>query len=320
MIYHISEDINPLYESLRQGRLAILAGSGISREHPSCIPTWKGMIKEFSKMFRELTISKEKKTELLKIADQVDASLKEGDMELIRLASILKKQIQRLGLNNITTAKIGYSNWVTKMFLAKEENEYHKAIIKTNYKHVLTTNYDILLELAASRLGYEGFEGNSFSFRDEVNIMKAIQNNLSSIIHIHGIVKGSGDIDELIFTKEDYNNIVYNKYPGLSFALRMIFTTCPVLFVGYGASDPHLEEVFEELNTMYPKNEEELVNDKEHCIKYPVFPYSYLLCRKDQEMLQNYKSDYRINLITYDNHNQVKEFLIKLSKINPRVI
>jgi hypothetical protein len=194
------------------------------------------------------------------------------------------------------------------MFNQKTPNILHSLIVKTSYPFILTSNYDTLFEDAAYTEGFNDLASSIYTYKDQLEIMSAIYNNKQCIIHIHGTAT-TLNIDELIFTKEDYNKIILKKYEGFSFALRILFTRYSTLFLGYGASDPHLEEVLEELAEFFP------LEDKTFTL-----PESYLVTMRDKadSIMEAYKNRVRTNLIVIDDFSQYQDLLSHLQNKNPR--
>jgi hypothetical protein len=77
-------------------------------------------------------------------------------------------------------------------------------------------------------------------------VAKCIYEEEDFIFNIHGNAK-EVEYDKIVFTKKDYINIM-KQAPNIRMILETIFIKYPILFVGYGMSDPHLEDLIEELN------------------------------------------------------------------------
>ena len=311
MALELNDAITKLGKLLQADQLIIFVGSGISR--PSNIPTWDGFLDEFLDMAKHLTIEDEThKTELEQIIEDAKRQ-KVGDIfkDPIRVATVVKEKINECSLSDNALAQQEYNNWLSKTVGNKKPNELHRLIIGTDYPYILTTNYDLLLEKAASEIGaLQLATSASYTFKDGLKIMSAIHRNKPCIIHIHGSATGKNDLEEIILTKEDYNQIIRKKHEGFSFALRMLFTRYSTLFVGYGGSDPHLEDISEELAEYYPINQEE---------RHPL-PHSFLVTRRDKydTVFERWKNRVRTDLIIIDNYHQYQYLLDELRKMKPR--
>lgn len=312
MKYELNDAIPILKQLLQDNKLNIFVGSGISIK--SGIPTWDDFIVKFLEMASDINFyNKKDAKDIKKIIEDANERLINVDKSFnaIEVATVLKNRLKKcveLRINSSPAFRT-YNSWITLMFNNKKANENHKNIVSTDYPFVLTTNYDCLLQDAAYYLKYIEFSSNMLTYEDQIKILEAINQNISSMIHIHGVYS-SLKIDKLIFTKEDYNKIILKKYEGFSFALRMLFSRYSTLFVGYGASDPHLEEVLEELAEYFP------VNDNSFAL-----PESFLVTLRDKAdtILEEYKERVGTNLIIIDNFDQYDELLFELQKSKPRI-
>lgn len=303
-------DAYPILEKLMsEDRLTIFAGSGISKL--SGLPDWNGLIHEFIDMIEKIKINEMKdKGDLEVIIKDAKNRFANNRFNAIEIATVLKNRLKKCEelYNENTLAYRDYRNWISKMFSQKTPNLLHKLIVKTNYPFILTSNYDTLFEDIAYDESFFDIASNIYTFKDQLEIMSAIYNGRKCIIHVHGTAT-TLSIDELIFTKEDYNKIILKKYEGFSFALRILFTRYSTLFVGYGASDPHLEEVLEELADFFP------LEDKTFTL-----PESYLVTLRDKadSIMEAYKNRVRTNLILIDDFSQYENLLLHLQNKNPR--
>lgn len=307
MKYSLDEAKNILSDIIQRGKLIILAGSGISVN--SGLPNWDGLLDSFLLMAKSLSLPKgSHKTELDEIINDAEKRKRMNRSDPLKTATVLKNKIKECKLEDFPLAYSEYNSWIGKEF-DKDPNEYHNIIVQTNYPFILTTNYDLLLEKAAYKFGFTELSNSSYTFRDELKIMSSIENSKSSIIHVHGSITYLL-IDELIFTKEDYNKLIQKRYPGFSFALRMLFTRYSTLYVGYGSNDPHLEEVIEEISEYFPQDQDN---------RYKL-PESYLITlkKKSDSILEKWKDRVRTNIITIDDYPQCEELLLHLKKISPK--
>ena len=253
--------------------------------------------------FKELkTIIKDAKNRL----EKNNASNESTD--IIQIATVLKNKLSDYQIVHDRYSQSKYRRWLAKTFLDKEPNEKHKLIVSTKYPFILTSNYDMLLEDAANSLGLYGTY-ESYTFKDQLQIMSAIHQSKNCIIHVHGSAD-SLSLDELIFTKEDYNKMILKRYEGFSFALRMLFTRYSTLFVGYGISDPHLEEVFEEISEYFPIDAHK---------KYPL-PESFIVSKRNRadSILDRFKGRVRTNLIIIDDFSDYITLLKELRDYKPK--
>lgn len=118
----IISHIKQIQEASRQNRLVIFVGTGVSAS--AGVPTWKDLVEEMRKEMPENVIKEE--TDFLKIAQLYKEQ--RGEKEYLeRIQEIL----------NIKT--------VAPTFI-------HDKLIKLNPCHIITTNYDNLLEQAVLQI------------------------------------------------------------------------------------------------------------------------------------------------------------------------
>lgn len=96
---------------------------------------------------------------------------------------------------------------------------------------------------------------------------------------------------------------------GFRLIINSIFLTSSVLFVGYGGSDPHFEDIISDLNMTLNWGSE-----------LTGLPRCYILLKKDKvtpirEFLNNKQ---RIDIITFEDYPQMMCFMEELSKCCPR--
>jgi hypothetical protein len=308
---HELNDALPILEKLLiDNKLNVFVGSGISLD--SGIPNWNGLICEFLDMAKKIRfVNSKDKNDIDEIFTNATKRKRDNRFYPIEIATVLKNRLKKCIELTIphSQAYKDYHNWLGATFASKTSNSKHDAIVATDYPFILTSNYDSLLQASAYDLGYVNFSGRTFSYKNQSEILNAINNNESSMIHVHGIVNNL-EIDELIFTKEDYNKIILKKYEGFSFALRMLFTRYSTLFVGYGASDPHLEEVLEELSEYFPLTDDSFT-----------LPVSFLVTKRDKAdiILERYKERVGTQLILIDDFKQYETLLEYLKNVKQRV-
>ena len=309
MIYTIEEALPKLEQLMEDNSLSIFAGSGVSID--SGLPTWDGLIDNFIELLESLPIEKnlEAKQELdRRIADSKKRK-KDNRFDPILIATSLKNAALDLDISEESSplAFAEYNSWVSSQFVNKKPNEFHNLIIQTDFQFILTTNYDLLFEKAAWNNDIRD-KWSYYSYKKPLEVMSSIHSRKKSVIHVHGTAS-SLSLDELIFTKEDYNKMILKKYDAFSFALRILFTRFSTLFIGYGASDPHLDEIFEELSEYFPltKNDDFKL------------PQSYIIMREDKidSLFEANCKRLRIDVIKIKNYEENKIILTHLKNKFP---
>ena len=197
----IISHIKQIQEASRQNRLVVFVGSGVSAS--AGVPLWNELINEMKK---ELPIDIIKdETDFLKIAQLYKDQ--RGEKEYLeRVKDIL--QIDKVAPTPI-----------------------HDVLIKLNPCHIITTNYDNLLEQAA----LHNNENYHVVRRDE------------DIPYNHGermIIKMHGDFDsrKIVLTENDYYDYQLN-YPLIRAFILSLFASKLILFVGFSFNDTNIKNI-----------------------------------------------------------------------------
>jgi hypothetical protein len=116
----------------------------------------------------------------------------------------------------------------------------HRAIVRTPYAAIVTTNFDTLLEDAYARWSDEGVPkaptGAQLGRHGTLLLDRAF-----FILKAHGTIH---DEESLVFTSEDYRRITHAN-PAFQSMMAAILLTHAVLFVGYSLSDPNFRLLLE---------------------------------------------------------------------------
>ena len=142
MQYTMADALPIIKQTLSEGRLSIFAGSGISVE--SGLPAWDGFIDKYIEICEELNKSLEPCYQFTDIIADAKAS---KDKNLISTITALKGKVKEVKTHGVNTDFC--DDELNALFYGADPCEYHKTIVATNYKHIITTNYDALLEKAA---------------------------------------------------------------------------------------------------------------------------------------------------------------------------
>ena len=289
-----------LKELLTEGKLSVFAGSGISVD--SGLPKWDDFIEKYIDICEEINNSLEP---VQQFGDIITDARMSKDKNLIATVTALKDKIKECKDHGINTDFC--DDELNSLFYAAQPNEYHEHIVSTNYRHIITTNYDSLLEKAARRTGYNSLLTRSYSYSEQQNISIAIYSGKTAIIHAHGKI-GDIKLDRFVLTKDDYLTIMKHN-PGFRLIINSIFLTTSVLFVGYGGSDPHFEDIISDLNMTL--NWSDAGADLPRC---------YIMLRKDKitpiRELLNGKQ--RVDIVAFDDYEQMKDFLKEIKMSCPR--
>lgn len=187
------------------GKLSVFVGAGISRL--SGFPSWSGLVQDMADEIGYL-YKKDKNEyanfspeELLKIPQMY--YLNKGE-------DIYRKKVEN-----------GFENKCTP-------NEIHDLILSLHPNHMLTTNYDTLLEETAIKFG------RNFSVLNSNKVVAKAETS-NYIIKVHGDFSA-----DFVLKEQDYLDYE-NKYLLIDNLVKTIFATNLVIFVGYGLNDYNIK-------------------------------------------------------------------------------
>jgi len=285
---------------LSQRKLSLFAGSGISVD--SKLPSWDGFIDKYIEICEDLNETLEPH---LQFSDIIADAKAHKHKDLISTITALKDKVKECKDHGINTDFC--DDELNALFYAAVPNEYHEYIVATDYNHIITTNYDSLLEKAAKNLGYKSLLTRSYSYTEQQNLSIAVYSDQTAIIHAHGKITDI-KLDQFVLTKDDYLAIMKHN-PGFRLIINSIFLTNSVLFAGYGGSDPHFEDIISDLNMTLNWNNGS--SDLPRC---------YIMLRKDKvtPIREFLNGKNRVDIITFDDYGQMKVFLKDLSSAHPR--
>lgn len=301
MLYTMDSALPILKQIMAENRLSIFAGSGISVD--SGLPAWDGFIDKYIDICEQLNESLEPEMQFSEII--TDAKKKKED-DLISTVTALKDKVRECKDQGVNTDFV--DDKLNYMFYSARPNEYHDLIVSTNYKYIITTNYDSLLEAAASEQGYKSLTTRSYSYTEGKNLSRTVYSGKTAIIHAHGKISDL-KLDQFVLTKDDYLGIM--KHNGaFRLIINSIFLTTSVLFVGYGGSDPHFEDIISDLNMTLKWNGGE--SDLPRC---------FIMLKEDKiTPIRKFLNDkQRVDVISFDDYPQMKEFLKVLATEFPRI-
>jgi SIR2-like domain len=305
----LTEGIEILKRELSRERLIVFVGSGMSMSEPSKLPDWDSFIKSFIRHCKRIfdllpPNAKESYIDLIK-----DAEIRSSERP-IQVASVLNDTLKELDKNKTLNINIedSYKNWFIETFAGKPYNPNHKLITSINFPYILTSNYDMLLEKALEDFPeFESLSLKSYTFSEAEKIAASLFTKEFAIIHMHGKFQNIA-LDEIVFTSEDYSKMLRRSYPGFTMSIMNLFSNYSTLFIGYGGSDPHLEDVLEEqaFNLHYANNSG--------------LPQNYMIALRSKvgEIYSKHKHKRRTRIIAIDSYNDYEVLLKSLQKDYPR--
>lgn len=201
----VFDELRELYNEKEQNNLVVFIGAGISENYAEIkndksFPSWKKLIDE------------------IKIGNN-------STDDFLKSAQIYEDNYSKEAL-------------VTKVkeLFPKEYNchDIHKLIYEIEPAHIITTNYDDLLEKAMRIKNLD----NKFHIVDtdaQIPLSKSKHNLL---------VKAHGDLHRtnIVLSEQDYNNYEKN-FPLILSFIRYVFSKYKVLFLGFSLSDPNFNKI-----------------------------------------------------------------------------
>lgn len=203
-------DIKNIRTAIETKKLVVFAGAGISVD--AGIPAWNVLIEEMKSEI-ELPANEQ---DYLKIA-QMYFNDRQQKEYIEKVRAVLKHK------------KI-------------KHNEIHDEIFQLNPEHVLTTNYDDLLEQVLKK--------NSLPFS-----IISKDNQFPYALNTNLLVKIHGDLDNVDFVLKEDDYIDYSiNHPLIEGFIKSVFASKVVLFVGYGFSDINLKMIIQNVKNILGKD------------------------------------------------------------------
>ncbi|WP_429043252.1 SIR2 family protein [Aeromonas hydrophila] len=195
-----NQTIKELHHAMNEKRLCVFVGAGVSKSSETDgikLPSWEDLIKSFQE---ELELPNEQ--DYLKLA-----------------------QLYHLQFGDF----LYYKKLKSFFNIEASPSFVHQLILKLNPQHIITTNWDCLLEKSISQ--------NLDLFDVVVSDEDLAKSSLP-----RKLVKMHGDFEHhnIVFKEDDYLNYE-NNYPLISNYVKGILSTNTVLFLGYSYNDIDLK-------------------------------------------------------------------------------
>ncbi|MDM5431106.1 SIR2 family protein [Bacillus mycoides] len=250
--YFVETSIRKIKEASKSNKLVVFVGAGVSAN--SGIPTWGELIAEMSKDLGEFD-NKNSTDTYLKIPQFYYNE--RGEKE--------------------------YFEKLNEVFFSRKykTNPLHNEIFKLNPTHIITTNYDTLLEEAA-------IEGGHFYHVVKHDLDLPYDNLNKTIIKMHGDFENRN----IVLKEDDYLNYSSN-FTLIENYLKSLIATNTVLFIGYSVNDPNFNLIFQWVKSIV----------KNH------FQPAYLIesSKEYSRMEHHYYKNRGINIIYYDEINSLPQ-------------
>ncbi|MEK4444149.1 MULTISPECIES: SIR2 family protein [unclassified Niallia] len=202
--YFLDTSIKKIKEASENNKLVIFVGAGVSAN--SGMPTWNELIKEFAKDL--------------------------GDFEVDKSPDLYMK-IPQYYFNE--RGEKEYFEKLNQIFRKKKykSNPIHKEIFKLKPTHIITTNYDTLLEEAA-------IEEGQFFHTVKHDLDLPYDNFNKTIIKMHGDFENRN----IVLKEDDYLNYSSN-FTLIESYIKSLIATNTVLFIGYSVNDSNFNLIFQ---------------------------------------------------------------------------
>ncbi|MEM6844642.1 MAG: SIR2 family protein [Bacteroidota bacterium] len=304
----LQEGIAELKKELKKKQLIAFVGSGMSIREPSNLPNWDTFIQQFIEYCSDLSelLEDPYKSEFSAVIN--DARNIKGN-DPTKVASVLKDKLSEIDKDNLVTINIEshLKRWFIEKFSTVEYNSNHENIVNIEFPYILTSNYDMLLEKALERTDHKRLAYSTYTFTEADKIASSLFSKSFSIIHIHGKYEDIV-VDNIVFTSEDYTKMLRRQFPGFTMTIQNLLTNFSTIFLGYGGSDPHLEDILEEHS--YYLNYSKINSLPRN--------YMVVLRKNANKIFSEYKFKRRTSLIAIDTYDEYDTLLQELRSAYPR--
>ncbi|MBC7570216.1 MAG: SIR2 family protein [Spirosoma sp.] len=277
-----------LIDSITNNKCILFVGAGLSskvkRSNGKKLPNWQDFLEEL------YAYCLKKRIIFSVNPDDIKEMISKGN--LIMSAQELQE----------TISKKDFGDFINIVFRDRNvaPSKTHLLLPKIPFRSILTSNYDNLIE-GAYALSNAGRIPNKFTQEDLLNISSPLRQEEFYIFKIHGDLER---LSTITLSSRDYQKLLF-RTPEYRQFIETLFSVYTVLFVGFGASDPDLDNVLDKLSTLF-----ERTIDK-HYILLPDNKFNFT--EKKRLLL-----DKRLEVIEYVHdaeHSQVDSFIEELSGI-----
>jgi hypothetical protein len=208
-----------------------------------------------------------------------------------------------LTLAEFARSKLGKHEYVTLLKKIFDKplppQNVHKLIARTDYRAVVTTNYDRLIE--ATFTFERGAVPSTFTPDSIAALATAFWTPQLFVFKLHG---DPAFPESIILTAQDYDRSTLRS-PHLRSFLQSVFINYTVFFVGYSLSDPDFQVLLKELTAIFRG----------------YTPQHYALIPNPQEFTtEHLQKSMNIQAMVYDpkeGHAAVEKVLSELQKVAP---
>ena len=222
------DSVKEIHNAINENRLVIFVGAGVSKN--SNIPDWKGLIKEIAK-----TIEYQEKC--TKCKDKTSDCPKEDCKKRFEFSREDYLRIPEYYFHSVNGGDEYYQKITDCIKSDAKPNEIDNLIFDILPQHIITTNYDTLLE-----------DSNTIN----TSLYKVIYNDIDLLSNVSDryLIKMHGDINhpETIVLKEsDYINFEQT-HVLISTFIKSLLINSTFLFLGYSLNDNNLNLIIGWIN------------------------------------------------------------------------
>lgn len=200
-----------IQKAIEHNKLVVFVGAGVSKN--SGIPLWRELVQELA---QELGLKS--------VANYSDGSDFWGGDDYLKIPQYyFNEREEKEYLDKI------------KEVLNRDvlPNEIHDIIFDLNPAHIVTTNYDNLLE-------------KEYNIKQTDKRYEKVANDkeLSSASMPNYIIKMHGEFDNIVLKECDYDSYS-NNFKLMETYIKGLFATHTILFIGFGGSDPNIRRLIQ---------------------------------------------------------------------------
>lgn len=213
----------PLIRALRNRKCILFVGSGVS----SAVgyPTWGELVAHL--------VEKAKRVPYARVPGLAEI---EEQKDLFTLAEFARATLHPTGFADTIKELLGAPVAAPRA---------HELIARTDYRGIITTNYDRLLETTITRV--RNWAPNAFTSVSLEQVGTALFNSELFVYKIHGDVASPSSI---VLSASDYDRMILRSPHARSF-LQAALLNYTLLFVGYSLRDPDFQLVLRELSLIF---------------------------------------------------------------------
>lgn len=236
----IKKQIEDIREINRQHKLVIFVGAGVSKNSGIC--SWYNLVKEMALKINYNDICQKCTMKSLVCSDCGE------NLELCSFDNYNCQYKYNFSSDEFLKipqyfyeekGKEEYINFIKEKFCNNyETNEIDEIIVELEPEHIITTNYDHLIE------DVKNPSVSDYSIIKSDNDLLSKNTNRKYIIKMHGDID---DIENIVLKEDDYLNYSY-KHELIETYIKSLLIDKTFLFVGYSLSDNNLKLILSYIN------------------------------------------------------------------------